>query len=184
MTSASHRSSSAALGLAALLAACGGGGDDNAGTVPQLAPASGASLTSCTDLTTRAAFANTTFTAASAVATGALTIAGNAVPAHCLVTGRMFDRVSTVDDKSYAIGFEMRLPNDWNGRFWYQANGGTDGAVSTAVGSASAGAALTNALQQGFAVLSSDAGHSNAQNPTFGIDPQARLDYGSRRSAS
>jgi hypothetical protein len=31
--------------------------------------------------------------------------------------------------KSYAIGFEMRLPNDWNGRFFYQANGGIDGSV-------------------------------------------------------
>ena len=93
MTFASHRSSSAlALAWAALLAACGGGGDDNSGAVPQLAAASGASLTSCSDLTTRAVFANTTFTAASAVAAGTLSVAGNAVPAHCLVTGRMFDR--------------------------------------------------------------------------------------------
>jgi feruloyl esterase len=30
----------------------------------------------------------------------------------------------------------------------------------------------------GFAVISSDAGHTAAQNPLFGIDPQARLDYG------
>lgn len=30
----------------------------------------------------------------------------------------------------------------------------------------------------GMAVISSDAGHSSAQNPTFGVDPQARLDYG------
>ena len=30
----------------------------------------------------------------------------------------------------------------------------------------------------GFAVISSDAGHTGAQNPFFGIDPQARLDYG------
>ena len=177
MTSAPHRSSSAALGLAALLAACGGGGDDNVGTVPQLAPATGASLTSCTDLTTRAAFANTTFTAASAVASGALTVAGNAVPAHCLVTGRMFDRVSTVDGKSYAIGFEMRLPNDWNGRFFYQANGGTDGSVVTA-NAGFGGGSTTSPLAQGFAVISSDAGHNAAQNPSFGIDPQARLDYG------
>ncbi len=32
-------------------------------------------------------------------------------------------------------------------------------------------------MQQGFAVLSSDAGHSAAV-PDFGVDPQARLDYG------
>src|SRR5699024_491868 len=30
----------------------------------------------------------------------------------------------------------------------------------------------------GMAVLSSDAGHSSDQNPTYGLDPQARLDYG------
>ena len=165
-----------ALGLAALLAACGGN-DDGGNAVPQLAPATGASLTSCTDLASRAAYADTVFTAASAVAAGTLSVGGNAVPAHCLVTGRMFDRVSAVDGKSYAIGFEMRLPNAWNGRFFYQANGGTDGSVATA-NSGFVGGATTSPLAQGFAVISSDAGHNNAQNPTFGIDPQARLDYG------
>ena len=105
-------------------------------------------------------------------------VGGNPVPAHCQVTGKMFARTSAVDGQSYAIGFEMRLPNAWNGRFFYQANGGTDGVVSTALGSVSAGAGLTNALNLGFAVISSDAGHNGAQNPTFGIDPQARLDYG------
>ena len=41
-----------------------------------------------------------------------------------------------------------------------------------------AGGPLLNGLQLGFAVISSDAGHSAAQNPLFGVDPQARLDYG------
>jgi feruloyl esterase len=162
--------------LVALLAACGGGDDDN-NAIPQLGVATGASLTSCTDLATRATFANTTFTAASAVAAGTLTLAGNSVPAHCLVTGRMFDRVSAVDGKSYAIGFEMRLPDRWNGRFYYQANGGTDGSVVTA-NAGFGGGPTSSPLAQGFAVISSDAGHNAAQNPTFGIDPQARLDYG------
>ncbi|HEX2539455.1 MAG TPA: tannase/feruloyl esterase family alpha/beta hydrolase [Caldimonas sp.] len=163
----------------AALAGCGGRDDDDVDdTLPQLAPATGAALSSCATLQSRLAFANTTFSAASAVAAGTLTVGGQPIAEHCRVTGQMFPRTSAVDGRTYAIGFEMRLPNAWNGRFWYQANGGTDGAISTAVGSASAGAALTNALQQGFAVLSSDAGHSNAQNPTFGIDPQARLDYG------
>ena len=52
-------------------------------------------------------------------------------PAHCRVTGRMHERVSPVDGKTYAIGFEMRLPKDWNGRFFYQGNGGIDGSVVT-----------------------------------------------------
>jgi feruloyl esterase len=50
--------------------------------------------------------------------------------------------------------------------------------VVTATGGAGGGP-LSHALAQGFAVLSSDAGHSNAQGgPAFGLDPQARLDYG------
>src|SRR6478752_2909314 len=100
------------------LPACGG--DDDEPALPQLGAATGAGLTSCTDLTTRLAFANTTFTAANAIAAGTLTVGGTPVPAHCQVTGKMFQRVSTVDGQTYAIGFEMRLPNAWNGRFFYQ----------------------------------------------------------------
>ena len=170
-----HRAAAGAVATLVLLAACGGSDDNNG--VPQLGAATGASLTSCSDLTARASFANTTFTAASAVAAGALAVGGTPIPAHCRLTGRMFERTSTVDGQTYAIGFEMRLPNDWNGRFFYQANGGTDGSVATANGTFGGGA-TTSALAQGFAVVSSDAGHSGAQNPTFGIDPQARLDYG------
>ena len=91
----------------------------------------------------------------------------------------MFQRVSAVDGNSYAIGFEMRLPNAWNGRFFYQANGGIDGSVVTATGAVNGGGgADQRAGSMGFAVISSDAGHAGAQGPFFGIDPQARLDYG------
>ena len=166
----------AAVAVAALaLTACGG---DNGDDLPQLAPATGATLASCTDLATRIVVANTTITAASAVAAGALTVAGTPVPAHCQVTGQMFQRVSPVDGNTYAIGFEMRLPNAWNGRFFYQANGGIDGSVVPATGPVNGGPGLTNALAMGFAVISSDAGHVGSQGPNFGIDPQARLDYG------
>ena len=161
-----------AASLASLLAACGGSDDAPPPVV------TGASLGSCSALATTLSFANTSFAAASAVAAGTLTVGGNPVPAHCQVTGKMYQRTSAVDGKSYAIGFEMRLPNAWNGRFFYQANGGTDGSVATAIGGVSAGGGLTNALNLGFAVISSDAGHNGAQNPTFGVDPQARLDYG------
>ncbi len=99
------------------------------------------------------------------------------VPEHCLVTGKMFERVSAVDGQTYAIGFEMRLPIDWNGRFFHQGNGGIDGASSRPP-AAFGGGPLTSALLQGFAVLSSDAGHAARTDPFFGIDPQARLDYG------
>ena len=176
MTPAALRLATSTVASLTLLAACGGGDDDF--VIPQLAPASGATLPSCTDLATKFTYADTTITAANAVPAGTLTVAGTPVGAHCQVTGEMFRRTSSVDGKSYAIGFEMRLPNDWNGRYYYQANGGTDGSVGTATGSVGGGGPLTNALQQGFAVISSDAGHNSAQNPTFGIDPQARLDYG------
>jgi feruloyl esterase len=165
---------------ALLLAACSGGNAPIGTTIPalpQLAAATGATLASCTDLATKIKLANTTITGANAIAAGTLTIAGKPVPAHCQVTGRMFDRVSTVDGQSYAIGFEMRLPTNWNGRFFYQANGGLDGSIGTATGPVGGGGPLDNALNQGFAVISSDAGH-NAPTPFFGIDPQARLDYG------
>jgi feruloyl esterase len=121
---------------------------------------------------------NTVFDSSTTVAAGALKLAGQDIGAHCLLVGRMFQRVSPVDGQAYAIGFEMRLPLEWNGRFWYQANGGIDGNVVTATGNTSGGGPLTSALLQGFAVISSDAGHTAQQNPFFGIDPQARLDYG------
>jgi hypothetical protein len=157
----------------AVLAACGGDGDD---ALPRLPPATGATLGSCTDLATRFQHANTTITSTEAVAEGALAWGGSAIAAHCLVRGEMHGRTSPQDGNSYAIGFEMRLPNAWNGRFFYQANGGADGVVQTALGGG--GPQPTVALQQGFAVISSDAGHSGAGNLAFGIDFQARLDYG------
>ena len=121
---------------------------------------------------------NTTITSTTTVPPGTLKVAGQDVPEHCLATGKMFERVSPVDGKTYAIAFEMRLPKTWNGRFWHQGNGGIDGSVATASGTFGGGP-LTSALLQGFAVLSSDAGHTLAQGgPAFGVDPQARLDYG------
>ncbi|NVM78208.1 feruloyl esterase [Duganella sp. SG902] len=167
-----------AASVALLLTACGGSGTKaSAGGLPQLGAASGATLGNCADLVNKINFANTTITGANAIAAGALTVAGKPVPAHCQVTGQMYKRTSAVDGKSYAIGFEMRLPNNWNGRFFYQANGGVDGSVVTATGPVGGGGPLDNALNMGFAVISSDAGHSPA-TPFFGTDPQARLDYG------
>ena len=155
------------------------GADDDA--LPQLRAATGASLSSCAPLATAFQFPNTTITSAEPVPSGTLTWGGRAIGAHCLVKGEMYRRTSPQDGKSYAIGFEMRLPSVWNGRFFYQANGGIDGSVSTALGGG--GPMPTTALQQDFAVLSSDAGHSGSSDPAFGIDFQARLDYGYQAAA-
>jgi feruloyl esterase len=112
-----------------------------------------------------------------------------ALPRHCLVSGVMNERTGA-DGKSYAIQFEMRLPVTWNGRFLHQVNGGNDGVVVPALGDrpealVSGG---TTPLARGFAVLSSDSGHTGtdpankplglAAGAAFGLDPQARRDYG------
>lgn len=157
------------------LSACGGGSGPDLPPIPQLAAAQGAALSGCASLA-GFQFANTVITDASAVAAATLSVAGKPIGEHCRVTGRMNDRTGPVDGQAYAIRFEMRLPNSWNGRFLHQGNGGIDGVVAAATGSAGAG--QTNGLHLGFAVLSSDAGHTNEQNPLFGIDPQARLNYG------
>lgn len=168
---------------AATLSACGGGDGNRspsaAETLPQLSAATPATLQSCASLAGSLALPDTRITSSESVAAGPLTVQGVtfSLPAHCLVKGKMKERTSTVDGTSYAIGFEVRLPQDWNGRFLYQANGGLDGSVLPALGNTSGAAPIAPALVQGFAVLSSDAGHG-APTPFFGIDPQARLDYG------
>ena len=97
--------------------------------------------------------------------------AGPLLAEHCRVSGRMNERIGA-DGKPYFIGFELRLPSNWNGRFLYQGGGGNDGVVRPAVGPQ---AAPGYALNRGFAVATTDAGH---QGPTadFGFDPIARTD--------
>jgi hypothetical protein len=160
---------------AGMLAACG--------TAPVSAPpaqglgvAVGAPLRDCTGLKTAFTFAATEIASSESVAAGTLKQGDRPIGAHCLVKGSMHQRKGA-DGRDYAIGFEMRLPHDWNGRFYYQGNGGLDGNVQPALG-ALGGGPVTGALMQGFAVISSDAGHTGAQTPYFGLEPQARLDYG------
>lgn len=103
---------------------------------------------------------------------------------HCVLRGAVNERTGS-DGKPYAIGFEMRLPDAWNGRYFDQLNGGNDGSVVPAYGNLQ-GNQPDNALARGYAVLSSDSGHDGQANPDaglvggnlFGFDHQARLDYG------
>ena len=105
------------------------------------------------------------------------------LPAHCEMTGIMHQRTG-VDGQKYAIRFHLRLPDQWNGRFFMQGGGGTNGVLGDAIGRLQGGA--LPALAQGYAVLSQDSGHDNAINSVadkggasaFGFDPQARADYG------
>jgi Tannase and feruloyl esterase len=114
------------------------------------------------------------------------TAATEQVPvAHCIVRGRIAARTGT-DGHPYAISFELRLPDNWSGRFLHQFNGGNDGAVVPALGKLGVFAGNDSALARGFAVVSSDAGHDGAANPAaglaagnvFGLDFEARKDYG------
>ncbi len=147
------------------------------GTVPApMKAAVGAPLRTCDVLPAQFTFDQTKLDSAASVAAGPIVPNGHAVVAHCLVKGQMKPRKGA-DGQDYAIGFEMRLPQAWNGRFYYQANGGIDGVVHPALG-ALGGGPVTGALAQGFAVISSDAGHTGRQNPRFGAEPQARADYG------
>ncbi|MFM0491474.1 tannase/feruloyl esterase family alpha/beta hydrolase [Paraburkholderia graminis] len=172
------RKSVIAVCVSATLSACGGSTDDTS-TLPRLSAATPAALVgNCAALASKLSFANTTFSSVQDVPAGTLKVAGKPIAEHCLVQGQMNQRVSAVDGKTYAIGFEMRLPVAWNGRFFYQANGGLDGNIVTATGEIGGGGPLNDALNMGFAVISSDAGHSSSQNPLFGLDPQARIDYG------
>ncbi len=98
------------------------------------------------------------------------------VPEHCEVIGAINPRVSPIDGQTYAIRFHLRMPTDWNERFFYSGGGGTDGNL---------GAATGPQLQQGYAVVTTDSGHDNSTNTStvaatfeFAYDPQARSDYG------
>jgi feruloyl esterase len=170
-----HTRAAFGIGALLLLAACASGPQD-AGAPARLTPATGAALQACEALPARFNFAETRLDSAASVAAGSVVPNGPAAGAHCLVKGLMRPRKGA-DGQDYAIGFEMRLPQAWNGRFFYQANGGIDGVVIPAQG-ALGGGPLTGALAQGFTVISSDAGHTGRQNPRFGADPQARADYG------
>lgn len=104
------------------------------------------------------------------------------LPAHCEMVGAINERTG-VDGQRYAIRFHLRMPVAWNGRFFFQGGGGTNGELGDAIGRLTGAAP---ALAQGYAVLSQDSGHDNATNSdparggatAFGFDPQARAEYG------
>ena len=159
-----------------MLASCGSLSPLKSSKSAQLSAAVGTNLRSCNALLGDFKFPNTVVDSVAVVAAGGLQLSGQPIAEHCLVKGSMHKRKGS-DGREYAIGFEMRMPKAWNGRFYYQGNGGLDGNVQPAQG-ALGGGPLTGALMQGFAVISSDAGHSGPQTPFFGMEPQARLDYG------
>lgn len=101
--------------------------------------------------------------------------AGAVLPAHCLVEGVINSRTG-FDGVEYGIGFELRLPRDWNGRFLLQGGGGLNGSVRPATGPVAAGS--IPALARGFAVISHDSGHQGPGfDDSFYADQRAALDF-------
>nr|WP_314492055.1 tannase/feruloyl esterase family alpha/beta hydrolase [uncultured Chryseobacterium sp.] len=104
------------------------------------------------------------------------------VKAHCLVKGEIEKRIGS-DGKPYAIKFELRMPEDWNGKFLFQGGGGINGFVAPAVGSVPVyNSTAVPALVRGYAVVSTDSGHQapkgeEGYSVDFANDQQAILDY-------
>ena len=158
--------------LLVLLAGCGG----SDGT-PAVLDAK-ASAAACTDIISKSGLSATTLTTSYVPAgtkrPGTLTT-GDFLPGHCVVTGAMNPRTG-VDGKPYAIGFQLSLPDNWNGRFLYLGGGGNDGTLRDTSLSSSISVGTPSPLGQGYAVVSADAGHQGS-SASFGADPQARIDH-------
>jgi feruloyl esterase len=105
------------------------------------------------------------------------------LPEHCDVTARLRARQGALG-QAFAIRFHLRMPATWNGRFYFQGGGGSNGDIGDALGNYPGAAAP--ALLQGFAVVSQDSGHDNRVNNdaghagqlVFGFDAEARSNYG------
>ncbi|WP_028772464.1 tannase/feruloyl esterase family alpha/beta hydrolase [Shewanella waksmanii] len=170
-----------AVALSVPLTACNSSDNNKNTNLPILGEAEPATLELCDELITEFDFNDTTITSAVKVEAGE--VSGFTAPEHCVITGEMESRLGNglqgSTEQPYAIKFEMRLPIDWTGRYYYQANGGLDGRVNAAVGTFLRFVHKDeSALNHGFAVISSDAGHEGYGQQYFGLDNQARLNYG------
>ena len=127
-----------------------------------------------------------TFTEVAAVPAG-----DDSAVAQCRIRGQMAERTGS-DGRAYALSFELALPDDWNGDFVHQFNGGNDGVVKPATGALESGTGDAAPLARGFAVISSDAGHDGALfkdlglagGSAFGHDFEARQMYGYKAVAT
>lgn len=158
--------------------------------LPAAAAGNGSPKISCASLTGLAIRDTQILTATEVAAAGSL-------PAHCNVVGVIDKRVSWQDPDhyTYGVGFAINLPDLWVGRFEMMGGGGTDGSLNQNP-QGNGGSELAS----GWAVAADDGGHedANSANPNgytppftwqdddanaggtahFGIDAQARSDYG------
>lgn len=121
---------------------------------------------------------NTVITSAKIVSGDTVTVNGSKVtlPDYCKIEGKINQRIGEGPDgpKEYYIGFELRLPTQWNERLFYEGGGGSDGVIKPPVGLRQTG--TVPALARGFATVATDSGHQG-NDCKFGVDQQARLDY-------
>ena len=94
----------------------------------------------------------------------------------CKITG-YFEQRTGANGQSYAIGFGLSLPDDWNGRFLFQGGGGLNGVIREPIGALAAGE--MPAVFRGFAVASTDSGHQSDTvfDPAFFADQVALLNF-------
>lgn len=136
----------------------------------------------CAQVTTRAlGIPGLNVATAVAVAASGAADSAQGYPVHCQVTGSIHPRTG-LDGRAYAIGFDLRLPAlNWNGKLFYSGDAGFGGMFNDPLGTVAMGG-RSNALSRGYAVVSSDGGHVAAPGQhfdgSFGMDPQARIDYG------
>ena len=95
---------------------------------------------------------------------------------YCQISG-YFEKRSGADNKPYAIGFALALPDDWNGKFLFQGGGGLNGVIRAPMGGLAAGD--IPALFRGYAVASTDGGHQSSTvfDPSFFADQRALLNF-------
>ena len=93
------------------------------------------------------------------VLTAELVPATTLLPEHCRVTGLI----------PPTVGFEVRLPTDWNGKFYMVGNGGYLGRIFD----------QSYGLARGYATASTDTGHIGP-SPRFGLDRQREIDFAFR----
>lgn len=99
------------------------------------------------------------------------------IPAYCRIEG-VINRRTGVGGEKFGITFALAMPEKWNGDFLMQGGGGSNGVVMPPLGINAAGE--TPALMRGFAVASTDTGHTSHRGGfdfSFSKDQQAYLDF-------
>jgi Tannase and feruloyl esterase len=128
----------------------------------------------CAAIRTRT-FADTRISSSEHIAGGALSLPADwpwfkpllrQAPSFCRVIGVIRP---TADSQ---IGFELWLPDQWNGRYLQSGNSGFAGSIEYD--------GLIPGLQNGFAVASTDDGHVGDDTGWMGGHPEKVIDYGYR----